>query len=92
MNQTNNQQSPMPESLTTLLQVAAAFVAQGKVSDAILVYDKVIEQEPALAVAFYERGRARHLAGDARGAMDDLKRALQLDPSLAAVVSGEFAN
>lgn len=92
MNQTDNSVTPIPGVQETLLQVATALVAQGKASDALCVYDKIIEQTPSLAVAYFERGRVRRQVGDARGAMDDLKRAFQLDPSLAASVSGEFAN
>lgn len=92
MNQTSTNTNGHTGSLNTLMQVAATFVMQGKHADAVLVYDRIIEQSPAFAIAYYERGRARHLVGDTRGAMEDLKRALQLDASLAVSVTGEFAN
>ncbi len=37
-----------------------------------------------------ERGRLRMLLGDKNGAMDDLRQAVALDPSIVDTISGEF--
>lgn len=39
-----------------------------------------------------ERGRLKMACGDKNGAMQDLKRALELDPSLIDSISGDFSN
>lgn len=39
-----------------------------------------------------ERGRLKMMKGDHSGAMADLKRAVQLDPSLVDSISGNFNN
>ena len=37
-----------------------------------------------------ERGRLRMLAGDKKGAMEDLRQAVRLDPSIVEHINGEF--
>lgn len=37
-----------------------------------------------------ERGRLRMLMGDKKGAMEDLKQAVALDPSIVDNINGEF--
>ena len=79
MNTIHSSLNPVTENL---MYAAALCVLQGKANDAILLYDKVLTLIPDYANAYYERGRARHLAGDILGASEDLKRALQLSPEL----------
>lgn len=84
---THNQPSPLVENL---MFAASMCVAQDKADDAILLYDKVIALMPDYAIAFYERGRARHQAGDVQGAAEDLKHAFLLSPELEKEISGQF--
>lgn len=37
-----------------------------------------------------ERGRLKMLIGDKKGAMDDLREAVNLDPSIVENISGEY--
>lgn len=37
-----------------------------------------------------ERGRMKMLIGDKKGAMDDLREAVNLDPSIVESISGEY--
>ncbi len=37
-----------------------------------------------------ERGRLKMLLGDQKGAMDDLRQAVALDPGIVDSISGEF--
>lgn len=37
-----------------------------------------------------ERGRLKMLLGDKKGAMDDLRQAVALDPAIVDNISGEF--
>lgn len=78
----NTNQPTLTPVTENLMYAAALCISQGKADDAILLYDKVIALMPDYANAYYERGRARHLAGDVLGASEDLKRAFQLSPEL----------
>ncbi len=49
-----------------------------------------LEQGGPNANILKERGRLRMLLGDKNGAMDDLRQAVQLDPSIVDTISGEF--
>lgn len=73
-----------------LMYAAAMCTSQGKIDDAILLYDKVIALMPDYANAYYERGRARHQAGDVCGATEDLKHAFHLSPELEKEITGQF--
>ena len=44
------------------------------------------------ATLYKERGRLRMLAGDSQGAMDDIRKAAELDPSMLEQFSGKFDN
>ena len=50
-----------------------------------------IAKEPS-ANLYKERGRLRMLQGDHQGAMEDLKKATELDPSLLQDIGGTFHN
>lgn len=80
--QINTNQPPLSRVTENLMYAASLCISQGKTEDAILLYDKVLALMPDYAKAYYERGRARHLAGDLLGASNDLKRAFQLSPEL----------
>lgn len=57
------------------------FAYQKKWDEAIQFFSEMIEQTPLSAKAFSERGRAKHLKGDEKGAFEDLKRAIELNPT-----------
>lgn len=87
INNNPTQSSPLIENL---MYAAAMCMAQGKVDDAILMYDKIVSLASDYAKAYYERGRARHLSGNHRGAAEDLKRAFLLSPELEKEITGQF--
>ena len=82
--------TPSSTLIENMMYAATMCTVQGKVDDAILLYNKVIEQMPDYANAYYERGRARHQSGDLRGAAEDLKRAFQLSSELEKEITGHF--
>lgn len=82
----------LAEEVRPLMYAASLCLTKGEVLDAIFLYDKVISLMPNYAVAYYERGRARHRVGDLVGAMKDLKQALELDSTVVGDVSGEYKN
>lgn len=85
-----NDQSQFPPIIANLMYAASVCSAQGKTNDAILLYDKIIDMIPDYANAYYERGRAKHQAGDVQGATEDLKKAFQLSPQMEQNITGQF--
>lgn len=55
-------------------------IAENKLDDAIAFFDEIIENNPTLGKAYAERGRAKNLKGDKKGAFDDLKKSIELNP------------
>ena len=51
-----------------------------------------LEQNGENANVLKERGRLKMMAGDHPGAIADLKRAAELDPTIMKSISGEFDN
>ena len=49
-----------------------------------------LEKEGSNANLLKERGRLRMLIGDKKGAMEDLRQAVSLDPSIVENINGEF--
>ncbi|TDB94097.1 tetratricopeptide repeat protein [Nonomuraea longispora] len=66
-----------PHLLTVLGQLETS---AGRLAEARVALDLAIEQAPRLAAAWGNRGVLRFAAGDARGAADDLSRAVELQP------------
>lgn len=46
--------------------------------------------ESPTATLYKERGRLRMLTGDRQGAMDDIRKAAELDPSMLEQLNGKF--
>ena len=59
---------------------------------AIAALTTEIEKTPDNAMLYKERGRLRMMAGQKAEAMQDVQKALQLDPSLADALNGKFQN
>ena len=57
----------------------------------IAALSQAISAEPT-ATLYKERGRLRMLAGASQGAMDDIRKAAELDPSMLEQFSGKFDN
>ncbi len=49
-----------------------------------------LEQNGPNANILKERGRLKMVLGDKKGAMDDLRQAVLLDPSIVDNISGDF--
>lgn len=74
----------------TLLLKARVLTAQGKMDDAIIYYNKVIDLNPFCATAFKERGALYLVKGDKEKAEEDMHAYLELNPEEAAAVTGEY--
>jgi ppGpp synthetase/RelA/SpoT-type nucleotidyltranferase len=67
---------------------ARDFVSRGRFDQAISLYTDMLREQPRMHTLYIGRARARFLAGDQRGALDDLALADQIsadDPVVAAL-------
>ena len=62
-----------------------------RTAEALAVFDEAIELMPENARMFEGRGRARLAAGDKTGALEDVKKAIELDPACAQRIDGSFS-
>ena len=63
------------------LRIGQLMTEQGKLDEAIAYFDELIADEPNFSKAYGERGRVRNLKGDKQGALEDLKKAIELNPN-----------
>lgn len=74
------------------LQMAKTHLAATRTDEALGTLDAAIGQLPDFAEAYQLRGAIKHTLKDEAGAMEDLKKALELKPAIAEKVDGEFSN
>ncbi|NOS99799.1 MAG: tetratricopeptide repeat protein [Phycisphaerales bacterium] len=67
---------------------AVELMAEERYDAAVATLDGVIEQHPRFPEAYHQRGLARHLMGDGRGAIDDFQKASELNPCHFAAHAG----
>ncbi len=75
-----------------MLHLGALYEQQGFWDKALAHYDEVIAEFPDFSEAYKMRGGVKHHLHDEAGAMDDLKKALELKPDIAGDLDGEFTN
>lgn len=63
---------------------------QNFISAMIDAMTEELEKDGPNANLLKERGRMRMLMGDKKGAMEDLRQAVALDPSIVENINGEF--
>lgn len=73
-----------------LLLVARIAERSGNHDKAIADYGRVLDANPFCVVAFKERGAIRMAQGDTKGAEEDMRSVLELDPKMAEGVSGDY--
>lgn len=74
-----------------LLLVARIAERTGDHDKAIADYGRVIDANPFCVAAFRERGAIRMAQGDSKGAEEDMRSVLELDPKTAEGVSGDYS-
>nr|WP_231605691.1 tetratricopeptide repeat protein [Synechococcus sp. CBW1006] len=67
-------------SLPEQFEQALAASRDGRFSEALILWDGVVEQDPSQAAAWSNRGNVRLALGDPEGAIEDQGRAMALDP------------
>jgi tetratricopeptide (TPR) repeat protein len=63
---------------------SAALTATGDLEGAVSLYDKILEQNPEIAVAWYNRACLKSLSGKKDEMLADLAQAIDMNPELAA--------
>lgn len=63
---------------------------QNFISAMINAMTEELEKDGPNANILKERGRLKMLIGDKRGAMEDLRQAVSIDPSIVENINGEF--
>jgi tetratricopeptide (TPR) repeat protein len=67
----------------TRLSLASIHAAEGKLDAAISEYTKVLEFDPDMYLAYFNRGKLFMRKGDMHKAREDFNRAIMLEPGVA---------
>lgn len=81
-----------PFNQQAFLYLGQLFITQKKLNEAIVLFDDAIDLNPNFGAAYHERGRAKLLNGDKDGSIEDMKKALELNPKEGESLSGQFNN
>lgn len=81
-----------PFNEQAFLHLAQLYITQKKLNEAIEMLDEAIEMNPGFAQGYHERGRAKLLSGDKEGSVEDMKKALELNPKDIEEVNGQYGN
>ena len=81
----------LPDNEDVLLLTARIHEANARHDEAILAYGRVLDVNPFCIAAFRERGAIRLAGGDKKGAEEDMRQVLELDPQAAGNVNGEYS-
>ena len=81
-----------PDSKIEYISLSQILSAQKKYPEALDVLQKGIDRIQIFPEAYKERGRIRMLLNDSKGAMDDLKTALDQDPDMLQDLNGKLTN
>ena len=82
----------LQEAEQAYLYLGQLFITQKKLTEAISLFDEAIELNPNFGKAYHERGRAKLLNGDKDGSIEDMKKALEINPKEGENVNGQFNN
>ena len=76
------------------VNVGRLMILQKDFDGAIAFFDDAIDTNPNFAAAYAERGHAKKEKGDEKGALEDLKKSLELDPESeeAKKMNGKHSN
>ncbi len=80
-----------PDCRPAILMLGRLYLEEGRADLALALYDRAIADMPTFAEAYHARGGVKHRLHDEAGAAEDLRRALQLNPSLAQDFDGTYS-
>lgn len=81
-----------PFNESAVLKLGAIYEQTTRWDKALALYDEAIEMAPDFAEAYRARGGVKYHLKDEAGAMEDLKRSLELAPEKAKDLDGEYSN
>lgn len=81
-----------PFNRESVLLQAAVYIDRHQLDKAIQLLDEAIDLQPDFAEAYKQRGAVRRMLHDEAGAIDDLKKALELNPEEGKNMDGEYSN
>ena len=81
-----------PFNEPVFVEYAQLLISEKKLDQAMTLLNEAIENKPDFADAYKERGNVKMLQGDKEGALEDLKKSLELAPEEGAKINGEFTN
>ena len=81
-----------PFNEQAFLCLGRLYIAQSKPAEAISLFDEAIELNPNFAEAYQERGRAKLMAGDKDGSVEDVKKSMELAPQELKNLNGQYGN
>lgn len=74
-----------PDDLSSLIRLGEARIELGEVAAAKAIYERVIGSAPEVAAGYAGRGRVAYEEGDYVQAIEDLSRALELQPGATSL-------
>lgn len=74
------------------LELAKEAIKAGDILTASVEATRAIEEEPDNYEGYIIRGQISMAFGDKKGAAEDMKRAVELNPELLQQMNGEFKN
>jgi tetratricopeptide (TPR) repeat protein len=85
--------SKLMQKLAELLQldqdkIAGALREQGRLDEALKMYDYLIQRSPKVAAFWFGRGRVKHDKGDSAGATADFEEAASRNPIYKRILNG----
>lgn len=81
-----------PDSKAEYLLISQLHSSQKNYPEALDILQKGMDRIEVFPEAYKERGRIRMLLHDSKGAMDDLRKALEQDPTLLNGLNGTLSN
>lgn len=74
------------------LYLGQLLISEKKYTEAIEHFDEAIELKADFSLAYHERGRAKFLNNDKEGSIEDMKKAMEIDPKAEEKLNGQFDN
>lgn len=81
-----------PESKTEYLLLSQLFSLQHHYQKSLDILETAICRIPLFPEAYKERGRIRMILNDSKGAMEDLKKAMEQNPAIFENIDGNISN
>lgn len=68
-----------PFNENAYINLGRLYIQQKRLEEAVVLLDEAVDLNPTLALAYHERGRAKLLNGNKKGADEDMKKELEIN-------------